>query len=134
MRSRQVRTANNLSDAVRGCDTYANKKVIRGPMALGLLRSARWRKTAATEKQKALVGKHLSKRNKLGNPLSEDERSTKLATMTKGEAANIIIRLKHGAQSRFEKKMKAAAKTIQADSKEKLRRAREAVAVGPLST
>jgi ATP-dependent helicase IRC3 len=63
-----------------------------------LLRSARWRKTAATEKQKALVGKHLSKRNKLGNPLSEDERLTRLATMTKGEAANIIIRLKHGAQ------------------------------------
>jgi hypothetical protein len=37
-------------------------------------------------------------------------------------------------QSRFEKKMKAAAKTIQADSKEKLRQAREAVTVGPLST
>jgi ATP-dependent helicase IRC3 len=118
-----------------------------------ILRSARWRQAAATEKQKALVGKHLLKRNKLGDPLSEDTRLTKLATMTKGEAANIITRLKHGAQvaslihfspllsstnpmrqSRFEKKMKAAAKVVQADSKEKLRQAREAVAVGPLST
>lgn len=35
MRSRQVLTADNLSDAVRGCDTYANRKVIHGPMALG---------------------------------------------------------------------------------------------------
>jgi len=134
MRSRQVLTADNLSDAVRGCDTYAIKKVIRGSIAQGILRSARWRQAAATEKQKALVGKHLLKRNKLGDPLSEDTRLTKLATMTKGEAANIITRLKHGAQSRFEKKMKAAAKVVQADSKEKLRQAREAVAVGPLST
>jgi ATP-dependent helicase IRC3 len=35
MRSRQVLTADNLSDAVRGCDTYAIKKVIRGSIAQG---------------------------------------------------------------------------------------------------
>jgi ATP-dependent helicase IRC3 len=73
--------------------------------------------------------------------------------MTKGEAANIIVRLKHGAQvtsfisvssppsytkltlqSRFEKKLKVAAKTARMGSKEKIRRAKEMVAVGPLST
>jgi ATP-dependent helicase IRC3 len=35
MRSRKVLTADNLSDAVRGCDTYVTSKVVRGPMSLG---------------------------------------------------------------------------------------------------
>jgi ATP-dependent helicase IRC3 len=35
MRSRKVLTAANLSDAVRGCDTYAKTKVVFGPMTLG---------------------------------------------------------------------------------------------------
>jgi hypothetical protein len=35
MRSRKVLTAQNLSDAVRGCDTYAKAKVVYGRMALG---------------------------------------------------------------------------------------------------
>lgn len=35
MRSRKVLTAATLNDAVRGCDTYATSKVIRGPMSLG---------------------------------------------------------------------------------------------------
>lgn len=35
MRSRKVLTTDNLSDAVRGCDTYVTSKVVRGPMSLG---------------------------------------------------------------------------------------------------
>lgn len=126
-------TAENLSDAVRGCDTYVINNVVRGPMSIGLLRSARWRKAMATEKQKALVGKRWLKSNSLGDAVSENERLSRIAVMTKGEAANIIVRLKHGAQSRFEKKMKAATKTARTWSKEKLRQAKETVAVGPLS-
>jgi len=34
-RSRRILTAANLSDAVRGCDTYAKEKVMRGPMIQG---------------------------------------------------------------------------------------------------
>ena len=63
-----------------------------------LLRSARWRKTLATEKQKALVSKRWLKRETLNDAAPENERLAKLANMTKGEAANIIVRLKHGAQ------------------------------------
>jgi ATP-dependent helicase IRC3 len=37
LRSRKVLTAVNLSDAVRGCDTYAKTKVVFGPMALGFV-------------------------------------------------------------------------------------------------
>lgn len=56
-----------------------------------LLRSAKWRKAPATDGQKALVVKRMSK-----------ERLEKggLANLTKGEAANIIARVKHGAKVR----------------------------------
>lgn len=35
MRKRLISTADTLSDAVKGCDTYAAQKVLRGPLALG---------------------------------------------------------------------------------------------------
>jgi len=35
MRSRKVLTADNLGDAVRGCDTFVTGKVVRGTMSLG---------------------------------------------------------------------------------------------------
>lgn len=35
MSSRMVLTAQNLEDAIRGCDTYAENKVLRGGMSLG---------------------------------------------------------------------------------------------------
>src|SRR5580704_3045555 len=34
-RSRCILTAENLGDAIRGCDTFAKAKVVFGPMALG---------------------------------------------------------------------------------------------------
>jgi hypothetical protein len=42
LRSRKVLTAVNLSDAVRGCDTYAKTKVVFGPMALGFVPCFHW--------------------------------------------------------------------------------------------
>jgi len=62
-------------------------------------------------------------------PVTVEQR---LATMTKGEAANIITRLKHGAQARYEKKTKASLKMTQSFVKEQKRKARENVEVGPL--
>ncbi len=35
MRTRKVLTTLQLDEAIRGCDTYALKKVVHGPMALG---------------------------------------------------------------------------------------------------
>jgi len=52
--------------------------------------------------------------------------------LTKGEAANIITRLKHGAQAYYEKKMKEERKELQLAEKERLRVARSTVRVGPL--
>ena len=52
-----------------------------------MLRSAKWRKEPATEGQKALVAKRMKKLE-----------IVELAKLTKGEAANIISRVKHGAK------------------------------------
>lgn len=108
MRKRSIMTADTLSDALRACDTYATQKVLRGPLALGyescghstslltwssLLRSARWRQAPATESQKAFIKKRWGKR--MMDRAGVAEVTEKL---TKGEAANIITRLKHGAQ------------------------------------
>ncbi|KAJ6575059.1 P-loop containing nucleoside triphosphate hydrolase protein [Mycena capillaripes] len=133
LRKREILTATDLSDAVRGCDTYVKAKVVFGQMALGLLRSARWRMAPASETQKNFVAKRWGKR-KFDSDSDAESRAEKIATLTKGEAANIITRLKHGAQARYEKKVKVATKTAQKSEKEVIRRAREDVRVGPLPT
>ncbi|KAJ3479603.1 hypothetical protein NLI96_g8938 [Meripilus lineatus] len=136
--NRNVLTARTLDEAVRGCDNFAKNKVVPGPMALGLLRSARWRNEPATPNQKALIRKKWSKKytNIVDiqiNGKKEEEKLQKIATMLKGEAANIITRLKHGAQARYEKKNKQTMKVARLVAKENKRKAREHVEVGPLS-
>ncbi|KAF8140306.1 P-loop containing nucleoside triphosphate hydrolase protein [Boletus edulis] len=127
MRKRLVSTADTLSDALKGCDTYARQKVLRGPLALGLLRSARWRQAPATENQKTFINRRRGKR-------AMDRASITEATegLTKGQAANIITRLKHGAQAHYEKKMKGDRRRSQLAEKERLRVARSTVRVGLL--
>ncbi|KAF8846329.1 P-loop containing nucleoside triphosphate hydrolase protein [Paxillus ammoniavirescens] len=127
MRKRLILTAQSLPDAIRGCDTYANQKVLRGPLVLGLLRSAKWRQAPATDDQKAFINRKRGKR-------AMDQGSVAEATekLTKGEAANIITRLKHGAHSYYEKKARQERKESQVAEKERLRIAREAILVGPL--
>ncbi|KAF8560312.1 P-loop containing nucleoside triphosphate hydrolase protein [Imleria badia] len=127
MRKRLISTADTLSDALKGCDTYAVQKVLRGPLSLGLLRSARWRQAPATESQKTFINMRRGKR-------AMDRASIAEATekLSKGEAANLITRLKHGAQAYYEKKMKEDRKASQLAEKERLRVARSNVQVGPL--
>ncbi|KAJ7125631.1 P-loop containing nucleoside triphosphate hydrolase protein [Mycena crocata] len=132
LRSRQILTAQDLNAAVRASDTYVTAKVVFGQMALGLLRSARWRTAPASEGQKVFVAKRWGKRKFYSD--SEDEsKAERIEALTKGEAANIITRLKHGAQARYEKKVKVAKRTAEKSEKESLRRSREDVKVGPLS-
>ncbi|KAF7985333.1 hypothetical protein HWV62_6533 [Athelia sp. TMB] len=126
LRSRKVLTAANLGDAVRGCDTYAKMKVVHGSLSLGLLRTAKWRNTPASEMQKNVVAK--SRNNSIGDCDSIQD----LTQLTKGQAANIITRLKHGAKKRYEDQLKEAKRVNEKASKEYQRRARETVQVGPL--
>ncbi|THH11226.1 hypothetical protein EW145_g819 [Phellinidium pouzarii] len=128
-RPRNILKAKTLDDAVRGCDNYARTKVVFGSHASGLLRTANWRKQAASECQKGLISKRLESSKKQNLNSSID-----LRNLTKGQAANIITRLKHGAQARYAKKVKTVQKEARRVDKERRRKAREHVAVGPLHT
>ncbi|KAI0082294.1 P-loop containing nucleoside triphosphate hydrolase protein [Panus rudis PR-1116 ss-1] len=136
-RGRRILTAEHLVDAIKGADTYAKLNVVRGPIALGMLRTAKWRKLPASESQKNFISKRWGKREVFHDSLNPEGKhkqtmAEKIASLTKGEAANIITRLKHGAQARYEKKSKEKRKLEQAMEKERVRRARETVSVGPL--
>ncbi|KAK2461954.1 hypothetical protein APHAL10511_006417 [Amanita phalloides] len=133
MRSRAILTAESLDDAIRGCDTYVQAKIARGEMSSRLLRSANWRKKSASDSQKQLIAKRWRARASGHNGFSSDEeKEKKIGSLTKGQAANILTRLKHGAQSRFEKKLKENNRILDALRKERDRMAREVVKVGPL--
>lgn len=135
-RSRKILSANTLAEAVRGCDTFANTMVLKGPQAAGyvltdlaltfaelellrLLRTAWWRKELATESQKKFFarweGRGKQAKGKKGEKPKKPEQLEKpeipihiiaedgtsmgrdLSRLTKGEAAHMITRLKHGA-------------------------------------
>ncbi|KAG1833736.1 P-loop containing nucleoside triphosphate hydrolase protein [Suillus variegatus] len=128
MRKRLILTAETLRDAIRGCDTYAVQKVLRGSLALGLLRTAKWRKASASDNQKNFIHQRRVKR-----ALDQDAAAATLQNITKGEAANIITRLKHGAKAYYEKKARETKKESQLAEKERRRKERETVQVGPLA-
>ncbi|KAL0951262.1 hypothetical protein HGRIS_007976 [Hohenbuehelia grisea] len=127
---RPILKAPTLSKAIRGAETYVRMRVLSGSYLMaGLLRSARWRKHPATPDQKELVAR---KWRNYADDSSGKSLEERLANLTKGEAANVITRLKHGALRRYNEKMRAEKKKVQIESKERLRRSREVVKVGPL--
>ncbi|KAI0825051.1 P-loop containing nucleoside triphosphate hydrolase protein [Trametes gibbosa] len=135
-RSKRILSAEKLAEAIRGCDTYVQNKVLPGKLAVGLRRTSKWRWEPATEAQKQFVLKRWKARKALA---SLDDYSRKvlssdqdLKVMKKGEAANIITRLKHGAQARHEKRQRALAKAALSAAKEATRRTRQIVKVGIL--
>ncbi|KAI0639485.1 P-loop containing nucleoside triphosphate hydrolase protein [Trametes polyzona] len=135
-RSELILSAQTLADAIRGCDTYARKRVLAGDVALGLLRTAKWRREPATPAQKQFVAQRWKGR-KVVVAADAHEKSLMmtdegLKKLTKGEAANIITRLKHGAQARHEKRQKERAQAALAAQKEAKRKMRETVKVGVL--
>jgi ATP-dependent helicase IRC3 len=135
--NRKILDASCLADAVRGCDTYATEKILKGPLSQALWRTARWRQGPASASQKLFVAKRWGYIHKSVQDFREhsggDVFPERLKVLTKGEAANIITRLKHGAQGRYVKKLMVHRKVEIADAKEKQRQAREHVRVGPLA-
>jgi ATP-dependent helicase IRC3 len=59
------------------------------------MRNAAWRQRPASPSQVELVSKRWSK---LHPGMEEEKRTKMLETLTKGNAADIITRLKHGSQ------------------------------------
>jgi ATP-dependent helicase IRC3 len=116
-----------------------------------LLRTAKWRRQPATDGQKTFLTKRLrlNDSDKLSKNLDpeletqasspSDPPTTKarkpiiLDTLTKGQAANIITRLQHGAVRNYETKTKGIRKANKAAEKISKRIERETVRVGPLT-
>lgn len=63
------------------------------------MRRAKWRQQPATESQKTFVESRWNKAPKYaqGEVVDDPARTLRVQRLTKGEAANIITRIKHGA-------------------------------------
>ncbi|KXN90077.1 Putative mitochondrial ATP-dependent helicase irc3 [Leucoagaricus sp. SymC.cos] len=133
MRTRNILTAGTLAEAVKGCDTYVSNQVLKGQLVKSALRTARWRTEPATEAQKKLIAARWTK-SKLHGATKKEALEEKIQNMTKGQAANIITRLKHGAQLRYEKKLKEAKKAENLIASEQARVAKYKVHVGLLAS
>ena len=91
-----------------------------------LSRNARWRFEPATPSQVAFLSQ-----KRQAAPF-EGGKGWDPKTLTKGEAANLITRFKHGVQAYYEKKMIQQEKAAKAIAKEQLRVNSQLVRVGPL--
>ncbi|KAF5355713.1 hypothetical protein D9756_003723 [Leucocoprinus leucothites] len=129
LRRRNILNAETLEEAVRGCDTYVAKQVLKGKLVRGVLRTARWRSDPATDPQKKFVQSRWTS-SKMQKIMKKEDIEKRIKKMTKGEAANMITRLKHGAQNRYAKELKK--KDLAA--REQVRLAKFKVEVGPLKT
>ncbi|KAF8168154.1 P-loop containing nucleoside triphosphate hydrolase protein [Crassisporium funariophilum] len=93
--SRQILVAEDLDRAIRGCDTYVETKLFRNGRTTMLRRDARWRQASASDAQRKIVSTRWSK---IYPKMGEEKKEKMLEDLTKGDAANIITRLKHGSQ------------------------------------
>ena len=120
MRPRRIATASTLSDAVHAADTFALQKAPRVMVDASQV----WRKRSASEGQVAFI-------NKL-RPMTAQ---LSLDVLTKGKAADMITKIKHGVKGWFAQ--------VEADKRRESRildrvrqledsRRRESVRVGPV--
>lgn len=118
---REIAKAPTFEGAIRAADTFASEKF---PYQF-ISKSAAWRKLPATDNQLAALNKSRSADHLL-----------KPESTTKGKAADMITKIKHGAKGRFERINQRRKKLDQVqESKKKFqdRRAREQVQVGPVN-
>ncbi|KAI0396334.1 P-loop containing nucleoside triphosphate hydrolase protein [Xylariaceae sp. FL0594] len=117
---RQLLQAATLEDAVHGADTYAAEKY---PHVLISTRAS-WRRGPATEGQLKFL-----------NRFREKDQKLEATNITKGKAADMLTKLRHGARGQFashqasKRKMERQAS---AQAQAEAMRLREHVSVGPL--
>ncbi|SPO25275.1 related to IRC3 - putative RNA helicase of the DEAH/D-box family [Ustilago trichophora] len=144
-RPRHILFSPTLESAVRGSDVYVQKSVLRNsPQLFAMLnRRAAWRATRATDSQRRLVEKRLGLSKVPASPADAAEGGegkegrkkkalTSTSQLTKGQASVILTRLLHGAKSRWRDRVKRANKVWREGEKERARKERELVKVGPL--
>ncbi|KAI1205759.1 P-loop containing nucleoside triphosphate hydrolase protein [Annulohypoxylon truncatum] len=118
---RKLLQAPTLVDAVHGSDKYASEQY---PHYL-ISRYQNWRKSPPTDNQLEFLNKLRGKEDKLT-----------AMDITKGKAADMITKLRHGARGRFANldadRRRKERKQIMAQEREKALQEREKVVVGPL--
>ncbi|KAI1323001.1 P-loop containing nucleoside triphosphate hydrolase protein [Xylariaceae sp. FL0255] len=118
---RRLLQAETLSDAVHGADKYASEKY---PHII-ISRHMGWRNRPPTDGQLKMLNKMRGEKEKL-----------KASDTTKGKAADMITKIRHGARGRFaslEADRRRAERQISLQEHEKVMRLREQVTVGPLT-
>ncbi|KAK5093416.1 putative ATP-dependent helicase IRC3 [Exophiala xenobiotica] len=117
---RTIATASTLISALNAADTFAASKFER----LFILTSSAWRKSPASEGQLNFLNKlrYVSEEAPLG---PED--------LTKGQAGDMITKIKFGARGRFDKLMVRRRKEEREAERLRELRGRERVEVGPLA-
>lgn len=120
-RPRTVATATTLSDALRAADTFASRNFER----IFIATSSHWRKRPATEGQLSFLNR--LREVSLEPPLTEHD-------ITKGQAGDMITKIKFGARGRFDRLQSSRRKIEREASKLQVRRERETVKVGPLES
>jgi ATP-dependent helicase IRC3 len=120
MKPRPIARALTFTDALHAADTYAHKKY---PYKV-ISRNQSWRNSPASDGQLAFLNKLRSKDEQLTGD-----------SITKGKAADMITKVKHGARGRFatleaDKRRMDRAK-VKVEQEQALRE-REKVSVGPL--
>jgi ATP-dependent helicase IRC3 len=121
MRPRQIALSETLPDAVHAADTFAVQKY--SWHLLG--HSLPWRRERATEGQTSYI-----------NKFRDQDDQLRPADISKGEAGDIITKIKFGARGRFHKLETARKRALRAHeqtSKIASMRQGEQVAVGPIS-
>lgn len=117
---RTVATAATLTSALHAADTFAATKFER----LSITTSSAWRRSPASQGQLAFL-------NKLR--MVSDEEALQPEDLTKGQAADMITKVKFGARGRFDRLMGVKRKMERRDEKVRELREREEVRVGPLN-
>ncbi|KAJ3572351.1 hypothetical protein NPX13_g5082 [Xylaria arbuscula] len=118
---RELLRATTFVDAVHGADKYASEKY---PHML-ISRYVNWRKGPPTEGQLKMLNQIRGEKDKL-----------KVTDVSKGKAADMITKIRHGARGRFamlEADKRRMEKKASLREQEKAIRLRELVSVGPLA-
>ncbi|KAI5782996.1 DEAD box helicase [Pyronema domesticum] len=105
----------DLQAAVGAADNYASKKFSRTVLE----HTAYWRKSPATEGQLKMLAKVIS-----------EERA---ANLTKGQAGDMITRMKHGGMARFDRMQLVRRKQEREDERERKRQEKTEVKVGAVA-
>ena len=116
-RPRTIATSDTLSDAVHAADTFAASKFER----IFINNGSEWRRQPASEGQLAFL-----------NRFRGDEEPLTAEEVTKGKAADMLTKWKHGARGWFDKMLVKKRKEEKEIAKAEEMRRREAVVVGPL--